>query len=406
MFTRSKGRAAAHAGVAADLPDCAAVQPPRAEKNCKILLPVSKSLARKTLAQKSSAGKSHSNSNSSSPGASPSTNAYPSPYSSTDESLPTSASASSRSSSLSSSIFAPEIIFNAASANDIPDKPTAKRTTKPGPPTSPSIKEPDLASLDALSTLKRSFAALSDDEASEVEDEVHQDTDLEFHQLAAEIPPDTTMATRATGVETIAAYGAALAADGSRDTTPASFVSNTPTKRGRGGARGGRGRGRGRGGRGGRGGRQAGDDKPSNPPRKIKPLTEDEKAQIEILKKRQAELKKWCKQVGPQQYELLEALAIDDLATIRAKRNAHEKVPEHMQTIDVLQEHKEAAEQYARSRYEHELKQARFILESEREVIKQRFKVSSRIWLSLISSNFSPAALFRGQRRAYPWCPR
>lgn len=168
-----------------------------------------------------------------------------------------------------------------------------------------------------------------------------------------------------------------LAAEASRDTTPGSFASNTPTKRGvRSGPRGGRGRGRGRGGRGGRGGRQGGAGEPSNMDPKPPPPTDAEKKQIALLKARQAELKKWCKAVGPQQLELLNALSDGDLLTVKNKRHAHEKVSEHMHVIDDLLAHKEDAERYANLRYEYDMQQAEFVYNSGKAVIEQQFKVS------------------------------
>jgi hypothetical protein len=162
---------------------------------------------------------------------------------------------------------------------------------------------------------------------------------------------------------------------GSRASTPASFVSNTPSKRGRGNGRRGRGRG-GRGGRG-RGGGRAGRNEDSPEPPKKRILTESEKETVADLKARQTELKKFFKEVGLQQTEALNLLAARDLAKISRRSKAHEKVPEHQTVLDALSDRKQQAEDFARRKYEHDLQQAKLLLDAEKEVIEQRFKVSA-----------------------------
>ena len=161
---------------------------------------------------------------------------------------------------------------------------------------------------------------------------------------------------------------------GSRASTPASFVSNTPSKRGRGNGR--RGRGRGRGGRG-RGGGRAGRNEDSPEPPKKKILTEEEKEILADLKARQTELKKFFKDVGAQQNQILDLLATRDLTKIAKKSKAHEKVPEYQVLLDDLGEKKKEAEDYAKRKYEYDLQQASLLLEAEKEVIERRFRVSS-----------------------------
>lgn len=160
----------------------------------------------------------------------------------------------------------------------------------------------------------------------------------------------------------------------SRASTPTSFVSNTPSKRGRGNGRRGRGRG-GRGGRG-RGGGRAGRNEDSPEPPKKRIITEAEKEILADLKARQSELKKFFKEAGPQQIEALNVLATRDLGKIARKSKAHEKVPEYDLLVDALRERREAAEQLVRRRYDYDLQQAKILHDAEKDVIEQRYKAS------------------------------
>lgn len=162
--------------------------------------------------------------------------------------------------------------------------------------------------------------------------------------------------------------------EGSRASTPASFASNTPSKRGRGNGRRGRGRG-GRGGRG-RGGGRPGRNEDSPEPSKKKIMTEAEKEILADLKSRQTELRKFFKEVGAQQHEALDLLATRDLGKIAKKSRAHEKVPEYQTLLDALEDKKMEAEDFAREKYEYGLKQAKILLEAGKEIIEQRYKVS------------------------------
>ncbi|KAF7509542.1 hypothetical protein GJ744_007942 [Endocarpon pusillum] len=158
---------------------------------------------------------------------------------------------------------------------------------------------------------------------------------------------------------------------GSRASTPASFVSNTPSKRGRGSGR--RGRGRGRGGRG-RGGGRTGRNEDSPEPPKKKILTEEEKEILARLKARQTELKKFFKDVAAQQNQSLHLLTTRDLTKLARKSKAHEKVPEYQVLLDDLGDKKQDAEDFARRKYEYDLQQANLLLEAETEVIERRFR--------------------------------
>jgi hypothetical protein len=160
---------------------------------------------------------------------------------------------------------------------------------------------------------------------------------------------------------------------GSRASTPASFVSNTPSKRGRGSGR--RGRGRGRGGRG-RGGGRAGRNEDSPEPPKKRILTDVEKEMVADLKARQTELKKFFKEVGAHQVEALTHLTTRSLGKIARKSKAHEKVPEYQEVLDELDERRKEVEDLVRRKYEYELEQAKMLLEAEKEMIERRFKVS------------------------------
>jgi hypothetical protein len=162
--------------------------------------------------------------------------------------------------------------------------------------------------------------------------------------------------------------------ESSRASTPASFVSNTPSKRGRGNGRRGRGRG-GRGGRGRGGGRPGRNEDSPEPPKKT--LTEAEKMVLADLKARQSELKKLFKEVGAQQNEALNLLAMRDLSRIAKKSKAHEKVPEYEEVLNALKRKEKSAEDFAREKYEYDLEQAKFLLDAGKEVIEQRYKVSS-----------------------------
>lgn len=160
----------------------------------------------------------------------------------------------------------------------------------------------------------------------------------------------------------------------SRASTPASFVSNTPNKRGRGNGRRGRGRG-GRGGRG-RGGGRAGRNEDSPEPPKKRIITEAEKEILADLKARQSELKKFFKEAGAQQNEALNLLATRDLGKIARKSKAHEKVPDYESLLDALRGRREEAEQLVRRRYDYDLQHAKNLLDAEKEVIEQRYKAS------------------------------
>jgi hypothetical protein len=159
---------------------------------------------------------------------------------------------------------------------------------------------------------------------------------------------------------------------GSRASTPASFVSNTPSKRGRGSGR--RGRGRGRGGRG-RGGGRAGRNEDSPEPPKKRIMTDAEKEMLADLKARQVELKKFFKEVGTHHIEALTHLTTRSLTRISRKSKAHEKVPEYQEVVDELDETRKKVEELARRKYEYELEQAKMLLKAGKEVIEQRFKV-------------------------------
>jgi hypothetical protein len=171
--------------------------------------------------------------------------------------------------------------------------------------------------------------------------------------------------------------------EGSRASTPASFVSNTPSKRGRGNGRRGRGRG-GRGGRG-RGGGRAGRNEDSPEPPKKRIMTDAEKEIIADLKARQAELKKFFKEVGAQQNEALSLLATRDLMKIAKKSRAHEKVPKYQVLLDALEERKKEAEDFARGKHEYALQQAKILLGAQKEIIEQRYNVSASRFLPVHS---------------------
>lgn len=111
-------------------------------------------------------------------------------------------------------------------------------------------------------------------------------------------------------------------------------------------------------------------------------MTEAEKEILADLKARQTELKKFFKEVGAYHNEALSLLATRDLGKIAKKSRAHEKVPEYQALLDALHERRKDAEEFARKKYEYDFQETETLLDAEKEVIEQKFKVcSSRLFV-------------------------
>ncbi|EXJ88399.1 hypothetical protein A1O1_05329 [Capronia coronata CBS 617.96] len=149
----------------------------------------------------------------------------------------------------------------------------------------------------------------------------------------------------------------------------------SPKKSTRGG---GRGRGGGHANSGGRKGRQKGKGarggESPEPPNRRRPLTQDDRVEISMLKARQQELKRFFKVVGAQQIDILDQLASGDLSKIARKPKAHKHVPEHDMATETLEQLMESAQDTITARYrvqvEHEVRR----MMQEKEVIERQFK--------------------------------
>ncbi|KAJ9636082.1 hypothetical protein H2204_005579 [Knufia peltigerae] len=122
-----------------------------------------------------------------------------------------------------------------------------------------------------------------------------------------------------------------------------------------------------------KGRRGRGGDSPE-PPNRKRPLTQDERVEISMLKARQHELKKFFSLVGAQQVDILDQLASRDLSKLARKPKAHQKVPEFETVIEGLNSSMEDIQDLMKTRkrvqMEHEMQR----LEQEKEVIEQQFK--------------------------------
>lgn len=152
--------------------------------------------------------------------------------------------------------------------------------------------------------------------------------------------------------------------------------SRSPRKPVRGG---GRGRGGGHANSGGRKGKQKGKgarggDSPE-PPNQRRPLTQDDRVEISMLKARQQELKRFFKVVGAQQIDILDQLAVRDLSKIARKPKAHKHVPEHDMVIEALDGLMQDAQDIAKARYRVQIQHEENRLRQEREVVEQKYKV-------------------------------
>ncbi|KIW19951.1 hypothetical protein PV08_00526 [Exophiala spinifera] len=122
-----------------------------------------------------------------------------------------------------------------------------------------------------------------------------------------------------------------------------------------------------------KGRRGRGGDSPE-PPNRKRPLTQDERVEISMLKARQHELKKFFSAVGAQQVDILDQLASRDLSKLARKPKAHQKVPEYETVIDGLNSTMEDIQDLMRTRKRVQLEQEMQRLDLEKEVIEQQFK--------------------------------
>ncbi|KAI1627366.1 hypothetical protein EDD37DRAFT_622115 [Exophiala viscosa] len=121
-------------------------------------------------------------------------------------------------------------------------------------------------------------------------------------------------------------------------------------------------------GRAGRGG-----DSPE-PPNRRRPLTQDERVEISMLKTRQHELKRFFAIVGAQQADILDQLATKGLSKIARKPKAHTHVPEYDTVREGLETTLEDIQEMVRTRYRLQVDQEIQRMKREKEVIQQQFK--------------------------------
>ncbi|KIX01587.1 uncharacterized protein Z518_09313 [Rhinocladiella mackenziei CBS 650.93] len=154
--------------------------------------------------------------------------------------------------------------------------------------------------------------------------------------------------------------------------TPESHSPKKPSRAG-GRARGGvgNGGGRGRGKQKARGGRSG---ESPEPPNRKRPLTQDDRVEISMLKARQQELKRFFAVVGAQQVDILEALSLRDLSKIARKPKAHKHVPEYETVAENLEGLMKETQEMIEERYNFQVEYERQRLEQEKEVIEQKFQ--------------------------------
>ncbi|KAJ4538799.1 hypothetical protein HRR83_001037 [Exophiala dermatitidis] len=141
---------------------------------------------------------------------------------------------------------------------------------------------------------------------------------------------------------------------------------------------GGRGRGGGHANRGGRAGRGRGKGarggESPEPPNRRRPLTQDDRVEISMLKARQQELKRFFKVVGAQQIDILDQLAVGDLSRIARKAKTHKGVPEYDMIREALEEQMQEMQATIKARYRVQLEHEEARMRQEREVIENQFK--------------------------------
>ncbi|OAL25041.1 hypothetical protein AYO22_04918 [Fonsecaea multimorphosa] len=154
--------------------------------------------------------------------------------------------------------------------------------------------------------------------------------------------------------------------------------SRSPKKPARGGGRGGRGGahanggGRGKGKSRGRGGRGGGES--PEPPNRRRPLTQEEKLEISIIKARQLELKRFFNTVGAQQVDILEQLSGRDMARIARKPKAHRHVPEYDGVVEELEATMRDLQDLVQTRFNLQVEHEKQRLQQEKEVIEAQFQ--------------------------------
>ncbi|KIW23201.1 uncharacterized protein PV07_11421 [Cladophialophora immunda] len=154
--------------------------------------------------------------------------------------------------------------------------------------------------------------------------------------------------------------------------------SRSPRKPARGGGRGGRGGahanggGRGKGKSRGRGGRAGGES--PEPPNRRRPLTQEEKLEISIIKARQLELKRFFSIVGAQQVDILDQLSGRDASKIARKPKAHRHVPEYDSVVEEVEATMRDVQDFVQTRYDLQVEHEKQRLQQEKEVIEAQFK--------------------------------
>ncbi|KAK5237922.1 hypothetical protein LTR47_001015 [Exophiala xenobiotica] len=240
------------------------------------------------------------------------------------------------------------------------------------PPTPPrnqkrKLSETDLGEPEHLPTAKR----LSPDSKS---DDAKQSTDT------VEVRTSTVETTTLAGPEGIVANPTTSNTDVTARKRPASNSEDSETRSPRRPAKGATrarkgGQGNGANNRRGKlkGRRGRGGDSPE-PPNRRRPMTQDERVEISMLKARQHELKRFFSVVGAQQVDILEQLASRDLSKLARKPKAHEKVPEYDTIVENLDATMQDIQDMIRTRnriqVEHEMQR----MEQEKHVIEQQFR--------------------------------
>jgi hypothetical protein len=116
------------------------------------------------------------------------------------------------------------------------------------------------------------------------------------------------------------------------------------------------------------------DDEEEDPFEGKESATDDHKNLVKLLKARQASLRNFFRDVGRQQADILDNLALRDINKLSRRANAHKKVPEYDEVLENLKERKEDAIDLAKRRFELEKKLADTRFAQEKELLEQQLR--------------------------------
>ncbi|EXJ78270.1 hypothetical protein A1O3_09431 [Capronia epimyces CBS 606.96] len=274
----------------------------------------------------------------------------------------------------------PAVVFHMTTRSHAARKPTPEvnSSSDSSPPSSGSSSLAATPSLQVKGNKRKASEASSDDSEEAIEAKRHcpepevkvpevreepNTLDYKSQQYWPKYNPDKPVYYTSTGTRF---------RPGSASGTP---ESRSPRKSTRGG---GRGRGGGHANNGGRRGKQKGrggrGGESPDPPNRRRPLTQDERVEISMLKARQQELKRFFKVVGGQQIDILDQLAVRDMSKISRKPKAHKHVPEHEMVTDALKELMEDTQDMIKARYRVQSEHEEQRMRQEKEVIEQQYQ--------------------------------